>query len=315
MKSLDSRLHEIKKELEGLLLSLDPRVFNFSKNSFDLSGKAVRSRFTLLFSEALGLDPGKARGLAVCAELVHTASLLHDDCVDNSSLRRGRKTLNARFGANTAILLGDLMMTAALNRAGSVSADISSELVLAVKKMAEGALMEENFKFSVPKLEDYEAVVSRKTSALFRWSALSACYLSKSGLFEESSRIAEAFGLSFQITDDALDLEENPGAGKDTLKDITEGKITLPILIAVNGGKDSDVIGDKLLGFLKAGKRDFAAAAEIAGLVRESGSLEKAREKARKTVESVRKDVMAAPDKNAAAELYNYMYSLAERRN
>ncbi|PIS47425.1 MAG: hypothetical protein COT17_03505 [Elusimicrobia bacterium CG08_land_8_20_14_0_20_51_18] len=315
MEKLDGKLHSIKNEIEGVFSSIDPAVFDFKRNYFNPSGKAVRSRFTLLFSSALGLENKKAEELSICSELVHTSSLLHDDCIDGSSMRRGSPTINARFGVNTAILLGDLIMAVAFKRADSLSRDTSSELVAAVKKMAEGALLEENFKYKKISAGDYEKMVSLKTSALFRWSALSACYLSKNGLFAESSLIAEAFGLSFQITDDVIDLEEGADAGKERLKDITGGKITMPLLLALKDEKISAPLMEKLNAFLESGICDISAAHEMADLIRENGCLEKAREKAKALIEGVGKEILRLPEKNEAVNLYNYLYSLSRRKS
>jgi len=99
---LDESLARINRGINSLLGGVDKAVYDHGGNDFNFMGKAVRSRFALLLGDALGLERAAAERIGVAAELIHTASLMHDDCIDRSAFRRGLPTLNGKLGVNTA---------------------------------------------------------------------------------------------------------------------------------------------------------------------------------------------------------------------
>jgi len=312
---IDCEIDNIKKQMGNFFWEIDPRIFDFKKNSFNFLGKAIRSRFSLLFSRAVGLELRKAERLAVYSELAHTASLLHDDCIDGSSLRRGMSSINAKFGINTAILLGDLIMGRVFQEVSSFSQDIAISLANTVTKMAEGALKEENSRYKIIGLDEYKKNVSLKTSSLFRWIALSISHLSGKKLFEESARISEAFGLSFQIVDDVLDIEEGVSSGKESLKDITEGKLTMPFILAMENKEIAESIEKEFNEMKKSEIADISGIYKLAEKIKKEGYLEKCRKMAGKSIENIKEDILKLPFKKEASEFYDYIYSLTLRIN
>jgi len=308
-------IDNIRENIEKFFLELDSDIFDFRKNSFNFLGKAIRSRYTLLFSRAIGLDLKKAEKIAAYSELVHTASLLHDDCIDGSSLRRGMETINAKFGISTAILLGDLIVGRVFQEISSFSQDMAISLANTVTKMSEGALREENSKYKIIGFDEYKENVSLKTSSLFRWISLSISHLSGKKLFEESARIAEAFGLSFQIIDDVLDIEDGVNSGKNKLKDITEGKITIPFIISMENKEIANLIKKEFNEIRENKIADITGVYKLAEKIKKEGYLDKCRKLSAELIGSIKSDVLKFPFKKEAMEFYDYMYSLTLRRN
>lgn len=283
--------------------------------SLPSSGKLVRTRFTLLLGNAIGLDINSCEKLSVSAELTHTASLLHDDCVDGSSLRRGRPTANERLGINRAILLGDLVVSHAFRSSGSVSQAALAELILAVQKMSTGALLEERFRYKKRTQSRFEEILSLKTGSLFGWCAVSCCHMAgKYQLLESCQRIGVETGVSFQIIDDVLDFQ-SPGtvSGKDALKDLTEGRLTLPVLMALDDPLAGPEVQSRLESLQSSDYPDIKTALEIAEVVRSGGFLEKARHRASVKISEIVPLIRNLTDEKTALELKSYLWALTQR--
>lgn len=314
MEKLDFKLLAVKKEIESVLSSLDSDIFDYKEAGYIPLGKAVRSRFSFMAGAAFGVEERRSASLAVCAEIVHNASLLHDDCVDEAVLRRGKPTLNSLMGVNKAILLGDLSMALAFQKAETLSCEISSQLAAAVKKMAEGALIEENCKWKIIDEAMYRKIVSGKTSALFRWIAVSSAFFSKERIFEKAARIAEDFGLAFQIIDDVIDLENCSQSGKDCFKDLLEGKFTMPAILAFQDKKFSASHMPDLQEFFSQPVKDIALAMRLASRIKEAGYTAAARKKAESLIEGLSEDIFSLPDRKAASDFYAFLSELCRRQ-
>ncbi|MEW5950786.1 MAG: polyprenyl synthetase family protein [Elusimicrobia bacterium] len=304
----------VKSEIEKILSSLDKEIFDHKEKQYLSFGKGMRSKFAFLLGEAMGIPEEKSLALAVCAEIVHNASLLHDDCVDAALLRRGKPTLNSVLGVNKAILLGDLSMALAFKKAEELSCEISSQLVFSVRKMAEGALLEENFKNNIITREQYRKMVSGKTSALFRWISLSSAFFSKTPNFEAAAHIAENFGMMFQITDDVIDIENCGDSGKDCLKDLMEGKCSFPLIIALEDKKFSAKNEHNIKDFFSSELKDYAMAYNLAEEIKKGGFVSAARKEAEKITEEMKNYIFTMPNSKAASEFYAFAYGLCSRK-
>lgn len=283
--------------------------------SLPSSGKLVRTRFTILLGDAIGLSREFSEKLAVCAELVHTASLLHDDCVDGSSLRRGRPTANERLGINRAILLGDLVVSKAFRFSGSVSREMTLDLIDTVQKMSEGALLEERFRHRKRTPAECMETLSMKTGELFRWCAVACCRAAgKPELMEDCGRIGIETGVCFQMIDDVLDFESDKAAyGKDVLKDITEGRLTLPVLMAMEDSSGGSETAKSLEELASSAFPDAGAAMKIAGAVKTGGFLEKVRSQALSKINGISHAIDSLPEKEPALKLKSYLSALTGR--
>lgn len=306
---MDNFLIAVRNDINSSLESIPEKYFDFKKNFTDPLGKATRTRFAYHIAAALGLDPEKIIRIASSAELIHLASLLHDDCVDDGIKRRGNPTINFTFGLNKAILVGDFTAAIAFRKANSVSSDISFSLADCVEDMSKGALLEENSRYKIISGEIYSEVTSLKTTPLFKWIAISCGLISGGKFSAELERISYNFGMSFQIIDDILDIigDEN-SIGKDSFKDLFEGKINYPVLISL----DNDYVKKRVEAFF-LNKNEIKPLYEIKKYIIEKGYIERARDRAMKLIEEVKPNVLKLPDKKAAFEFYNFMYSMAGR--
>ena len=200
-------------------------------------GKRVRPALLILATYAAGGD-GKSDSvirLATVMEMIHTATLVHDDIIDNADTRRNRSSINARFGNQAAVLMGDwLYMTAFQTALGERSLEILDILTRLTRKMTEGEIIQMT---TVGKLdvteEDYFDILQRKTAYLFE----SCCEVGAilGGTAHEQRRALADFGLdlgiAFQLTDDILDLTaDDQQLGKAAGSDLLEGKLTLPLI-------------------------------------------------------------------------------------
>ncbi|OGR72489.1 MAG: hypothetical protein A2089_02110 [Elusimicrobia bacterium GWD2_63_28] len=314
--NIEASMRAVSEHIAAELRAIDRDVFDFDKNPFSFLGKAARARFTLLAAAALGAGGPKAEKAAAAAELTHTASLLHDDCLDMARYRRGLPTLYDQIGINSAILVGDLLISMAFECAGRAAPDLPESLVQAVRRMTEGALIEENSKGKKISAAEAEKMVALKTGALFRWCALAACRLAnRPELLPDCARLGEEAGSAFQIVDDVLDFEGDAEAcGKETLKDVKEGKYTLPLILALNDPQAGPE-ADRLLAAIKTGpEADLAPALDLAELVRKGGFSGAARKIAAEKLKNLFPVIDKFPDPEGAAALKDFLLALGERR-
>jgi geranylgeranyl pyrophosphate synthase len=198
-------------------------------------GKRLRPRLALLIGSLLGAEPGPLTHLAAAVEMLHTASLVHDDLVDGAGLRRGAETLNARWSAAASVLVGDFAFTQA---AGLVLAtrylpaiDLFTETMA---RMVEGELTQLARPRGLSTREEYFDWINAKTAALFELAAGAPALLT--GTSDETVSAARSFGaaigMAFQIMDDVLDFTgETASLGKPAGQDLRQGVLTLPALI------------------------------------------------------------------------------------
>jgi octaprenyl-diphosphate synthase len=245
-------------------------------------GKRIRPRLVLLFARALGYE-GQARfELAAIVEFIHTATLLHDDVVDESSMRRGRQTANALFGNAASVLVGDFLYSRAFQMMVSVgSMRVLEVLADATNVIAEGEVLQLiNMHDPDTSVNDYLRVIRYKTAKLFEASArLGAVIAGASPSLEEAcADYGRSLGTAFQLVDDLLDYEGDPTQlGKNVGDDLREGKPTLPLLMAMERGTE----GERMLVRQAIVNGEIERLRDIAAIVRRTGALEATRDAAR----------------------------------
>ncbi len=234
----------------------------------DLRGKHLRPLCVALASRlGDGFTPS-ARGLAVAVELVHTATLLHDDVVDVADKRRGEPTACVVYGNAASIFAGDWLLVAALRRIAAAGVPgVLDRMLEVIDEMivAESLQLERRGKVAAAR-DEYFRIVEGKTAALFRWAMFAGARAAGLDATTEAAldRYGLHLGVAFQAVDDELDFAD--GTGKDPLADLREGKMTFPLVVALEREPSlRSRIADAL-----AGAGSFSA---IAASVRETGAL------------------------------------------
>ena len=245
-------------------------------------GKRIRPMLVLLFSNALGFAGRERFELAATVEFIHTATLLHDDVVDESALRRGRRTANALFGNAASVLVGDFVYSRAFQMmVGAGRMRVLEVLADATNVIAEGEVLQlMNMHDPDTNVDDYLRVIRFKTAKLFEASARLGAVLAEAEPDVEDACAAygRSLGTAFQLVDDLLDYEgATERLGKNVGDDLREGKPTLPLLIAMERGSAEQRV--LLRGAIEHG--EVARLDEIIAIVRATGALEATRAAAR----------------------------------
>jgi octaprenyl-diphosphate synthase len=242
---LSAPLVEMEAQLDEVVQSTVRLIPEVSTHLIGAGGKRIRPTLLLLMARATGADAARGVDLAVATELIHNATLLHDDVVDRGHLRRGVRSAPVVYGNSASVLVGDFMMARAFSlvtRHGNLS--LLKELSRVVSAMAEGEVLQlvrsSRITLSMP---NYEEIISGKTAGLFSWSCLAGASLKgEPDQVQAASGFGQSFGMAFQIADDVLDYTASPEeSGKDLANDLTQGKMTLPLLLACE--EDPDLLG------------------------------------------------------------------------
>ncbi|PJK28154.1 farnesyltranstransferase [Minwuia thermotolerans] len=208
-------------------------------------GKRLRPMLTLAAAQLCGYREERHVALAACVEFIHTATLLHDDVVDESDLRRGNATANAVFGNQASVLVGDFLFSRAFElMVADGSLEVLGILSRASAVIAEGEVMQLITTNDTETTEDaYLDVISSKTAALFAAAARVGGVVADAGRpeVEALDSYGRNLGVAFQLVDDALDYSAHKATlGKSIGDDFKEGKITLPVLLAFRRGAEED---------------------------------------------------------------------------
>lgn len=304
---VEDSLERVRTGLESRARRLTGRVGEVMASHIARPGKMLRARFCLMLGNALGVDAAKAEAAARAMELVHNASLLHDDCVDEADVRRGQATPNKVFGTTVGLLLGDLAFSQGLEEAIDISPNASRFLVTTVREMTVGELQEEFLKGSTEvSIDAYMGIAARKTGALFEWAGNVLSELSPFPHEQaDPPRLACAAGILLQIVDDIHDYTQPASVtGKDQGKDLANRKLTLPCILALQN---------------PAHRCAFLALWEKAdaGLIKDflvyNGYVEAARNRGRELVASMLKWCDSLPCKSEAVELKLFIELMARR--
>ncbi|CUS47319.1 MAG: octaprenyl-diphosphate synthase [Idiomarinaceae bacterium HL-53] len=244
-------------------------------------GKRLRPMLAVLAAKALGYQGKHHHTLAAIVEFIHTATLLHDDVVDDSHMRRGKETANAKFGNEASVLVGDFLYTRAFQLMVTMdSMQVMEILANATNVIAEGEVMQlMNCNDPDTTEQRYFDVIYSKTARLFEAATQLGAVLSEQPQLETAAAdYGRYLGTAFQLVDDLLDYTENAETmGKDAGDDLAEGKPTLPLLYAMwqSNGENAQMIRHAIE---NGGERDKLA--QILAIMEQTGALEYTREKA-----------------------------------
>jgi octaprenyl-diphosphate synthase len=293
-----------------------PLVGEVSRYIISAGGKRLRPALLLLVSGALGFEGAQRFNLAAVVEFIHTATLLHDDVVDESTLRRGRATANESFGNPASVLVGDflysrafqMMLDAGQMRVMEILADATNVIaegeVLQLMNMHDASLDE----------AAYLRVIRSKTAKLFEASARLGAVLAQVGpeLEQACADYGQALGTAFQVIDDVLDYDGDAGEmGKNLGDDLREGKATLPLIAAMQRGTGEQ--RDLIRNAIETG--GIGELDRIVAIVKETGALDVTREAAAAEALRAMQAAQQLPANPYTEGLLQLAAQLLQRRN
>jgi len=256
-KQINNSYFDLKHSVEEKLILVEEKIKNKLTSEVDLvqkisdyhiktGGKRLRALLTLGSSKLCRyLKGGRDINLAACVELIHGATLLHDDVIDNGDIRRGKKTTNVIWGNQSSILAGDYLLSRCFEMiVEDGNLEVLKLLSSTSTKIAQGEILQLQHKGEVDMLEEtYLKIISSKTAVLFSAATKVGAILAERNNKEKEALefYGKNLGLTFQIADDTLDYNSNINLfGKNTGNDFYEGKITLPIILLFQQANDSE---------------------------------------------------------------------------
>lgn len=288
-------------------------VNEVSQHLIFLGGKRTRPLIVLLCAHAAGYQGDMHLQLAVIIELIHTATLLHDDVIDRSQQRRQQKTAHELWGNEASVLVGDFLYSRAFQLMTELKdLDILKLLADATHTIVEGEVMQlqQCHQFSIDQTQ-YIDIVSAKTAELFKVSAQLGALLSQDNtLVTPMMHFGQQFGIAYQLIDDALDYSGDPQLiGKNLGDDLAEGKPTLPLVLALKRANDSQRA--TLNTAIQAGHQaDFAPVIEI---IQSTGALAATQHLAKQYAEKAYQQLAALPESNYRQGLQQLTEFVIER--
>jgi octaprenyl-diphosphate synthase len=238
-------LDDVESRIIAQAASFDPSVEGYVSYAIAGRGKRLRPLVVLLSGGAVGEIKSEHVDLAVIVELIHVATLVHDDIVDEAEWRRSQPTLNARWGNSLSVLLGDWLFAHALNLSARFDdVEISRSIARAAREVCTGEIIQTQRQFDLHLgIEDYLRIIEMKTGSLFAVAGELGAMLSKAEpATQESLRIfGQKIGTAYQIYDDCIDIAGTERlTGKTLGSDLRKGKLTMPVLMLLSGHNGAD---------------------------------------------------------------------------
>ncbi len=289
-------LDEVEKKLKEVTIDSDPFIRQNTNLLLESGGKRLRPAFSLLGAKLANYDLERVLPFAVAIEIFHMATLVHDDVVDCSLIRRGRPTIKALQGNRVSTHLGNYLLAKALILFSQYSNPLIPAVMSEVSfKICEGEIYQiQTLQDSSQNLKNYFYRINRKTAVLLAASCQLGAVACGAGweIYQPLRRYGHCMGMAFQIADDILDFTATEETlGKPTGSDLKEGIITLPIIWGLKNSPQKEYLR-KLL--LLETKTD-ADIAEMLYLIRQSGSIEQTRRLAFRYVEKAREHLTDLP--------------------
>ena len=307
---VQDRLQDVGESLKGMATRGFPYLSTLLDHVFATPGKQVRPAITLLASNFHDHDERITHAMATAVELLHIATLIHDDTVDESDLRRGRATVSNLWGRNAAVLVGDYLFAASATfvcDAGDVH--VIKRFAETIMELSAGELQEMSESFSPDQSMDmYLDRIYNKTASLFKTAGESGAILS--GASEAEVEALKDYscnlGMAFQIVDDILDFEgTEEEIGKPVGNDLVHGIMTLPTLLAMRRNPQSTLISD----FFRS-REDTSLLQEAISLIRDGSVLEEAYQVAKEYTSKALEALSTMPanqSRDALEELVGYV--------
>ena len=238
-------LDEVESRIVTQAASFDPAVEGYVSYAIGGRGKRLRPLVALLSGGAVGAIASEHVDLAVIVELIHVATLVHDDIVDEAEWRRAQPTLNARWGNSLSVLLGDWLFAHALNLSADFDdVEVSRAIARAAREVCTGEIIQTQRRFDLQLgIDDYLRIIEMKTGSLFAAASDLGAMLGKADQATQNSLkiFGQKIGTAYQIYDDCIDIAGNERlTGKTLGSDLRKGKLTLPVLMVLSGRNGAD---------------------------------------------------------------------------
>ncbi|MCZ6689248.1 MAG: polyprenyl synthetase family protein [Planctomycetota bacterium] len=295
---VQSSLDEVETYLREEFFSRDGVFSGILSHVGSLRGKMIRPALMLLVGRACGgIRPGHIP-VAALVEVMHTATLIHDDVLDDAVLRRRAETINQKYGNEASVLLGDLLFAQTFVLLSRMNLpEVSERFSEAAELICEGELHHILRKFQVDLTEaDYLKIVEGKTATLFSLSGGLGAHLAEASdeIIQCCEKFGRSLGVAFQIIDDCIDVIGNEGdSGKSLGMDLTKGKVTLPVIRLVEMGTEGETLQNLFGQCNDLGKEDVG---RLRRLLDESGAVDYARGMANQIAQEAKGHLDPLPD-------------------
>lgn len=312
---IEREFAQFRQSFNDALTSDNPLLDEVVSYVKQQTGKMMRPVLSLLVSKSFGEVTKEVIHSSVALEMLHTASLVHDDVVDESDERRGQKSVNAAFGNKVAVLVGDYMFSTSVQQASLTNdCEIIHVISSLGRDLADGELLQlSNVMNDEFNEEVYFNIIRKKTAALFAACTHTAAIASRASAsdVERMRLLGEYIGICFQIKDDIFDYYESSKVGKPTGNDMQEGKLTLPVLYLLNNTTDTAIkeIGLKV-------KHKNASKQEIATLVeatKVNGGVDYAEKVMNQYVEKAMEIINTIKDEEVRKSITTYVDYVVQR--
>ena len=312
--SVKQRLDEVTDEMASSVLRDAPLLAQMGQHLMAMRGKMFRPTLVLLCSSIDDRSEKQAVTLAAAVELIHLATLVHDDAVDHSVLRRGMPTLNSLFTHQISVIMGDFLYSIALTKLVTLG-DIEAlrALTRASTEMTIGEMRQLSVNDSLSFSEDdYYALIRSKTASLMSAACEVGALAGARQHREVLMKFGDALGMAFQIADDLIDYTEaQETTGKPTGLDLKEHKVTLPLIAALRVMSPTE--RRKVDALFKNENPGDADVAEVIGIVTDNGGLDYAREKGAIFANEAREALAGLPETVARQALFESISYVMER--
>jgi octaprenyl-diphosphate synthase len=310
------RLEEVVTEMRRVVTADLPLIEQVSGHLLQMRGKMFRPTLVLLASETAGTPQPRAVTLAAVVELMHLASLVHDDSVDHSAMRRGLPTVNSLFSHQVSVIMGDFLYSRALEALVAmedldllrVLTGVSTQLTIG--EMRQLAALDA-LAFSEA---DYEALIQAKTASLLSAACETGAMCGAAQHRDALRRYGERLGMAFQVADDILDYTETAAVtGKPSGLDLKEHKVTLPLIAALP--RLSAAARRRVEALLGSDAPTDDQIADVVGLVTEAGGIESARRRGEQFAHEAEEALEGLPDTPARSALADAILYVMDRRS
>lgn len=310
---ISGELEKVEDLMISDLESENPELTEMCRYVIASGGKRLRPALCILsYAASGGKDMSQPIKIGAAFEIIHSATLIHDDINDQGQIRRGRKTLHKEYTISKAIIAGDYMFAMGFRLLAAEAPQIVDYIVDASASMGAGEFVQKDFEHASSVSEDdYIRIITGKTAKLFEASSKSGAAVANadSTLMDALGGFASTIGLAFQIVDDTLDVTGDPhNTGKSVGTDLLEGKPTLPTIYAMQ----DPVNGPRLRELFEKPDVSMDDVREALELIRGTDSVERCLEKARAYIDSARANLEPVPEsvyKTALLNLADYIVS------